>query len=763
MLFLDCLGGLYGDYSRDLHEVWHAKLDRPQSESEQATHQREIREAKKQVELEQKQRHAEAAKKASSIWARSPLTTDHPYLIEKGVKAHGMRLHEGKLVIPVYMDDGVVSLQFIAPNGDKHFLKGGRISGGYCCLGETENSEIVCIAEGFATAASIREATGHPVIVAFNANNLEPVAKAIRLKLPQVQIIICADDDVNTEGNPGVTYANKAAQAVGAEVAVPTFGDPRPEYVTDFNDMASLLGFDAVKQAINAASDPAQNVEADESDWPDLVPLDAPNLPCLDIAHLPAWAGDFVRAIAVDTETPPELAAGMALSACAVPAARRLRVSVKSGYFEPCNLWVVVALPPGNRKSAVQSAATAPLSAWQRDQAVQMQPEINRKTSEQDTSMARVKELRSQAARQKDAQKSKELAKKAADIEAGLSEIPTLPQIWTSDATPEELGSLLADNSECMAWLSSEGGIFDLLQGRYSNRIPNLDLVLKSHSGDPERVDRKSRPPVYLRCPLLSVGLSPQPDVLKGLAFKPGFRGRGLLGRFLYLLPRSPLGFRSLQSDPVPKAVRDAYESGIFAMLSWETATDENGDKCPHFLSLSDEARSKLHKFAQTIEVQMRPGGDFENFTDWAGKAPGAAVRIAGVLHGIKHAYGRPWETPITAEAMNAATQIMAVFGRHSLAALDMMGADPKVAAARHVWEWIERGRLSSFTVREAFNALRGTFSRVQYLRDALDVLVERGYIKVIEPTREGRGRPPSEVVLVRPNIRESWRSVPHS
>jgi hypothetical protein len=115
-------------------------------------------------------------------------------------------------------------------------------------------------------------------------------------------------------------------------------------------------------------------------DWPELVPLDTPNLPRLDLKCLPSWAGEFARAIATDTKTPPELAAGMILVACATSAARRLRVEVKQGYVELCNLWVVVTLPPGNRRSAVQSAATAPFVAWECDQAKIMEPEIRRIT-----------------------------------------------------------------------------------------------------------------------------------------------------------------------------------------------------------------------------------------------------------------------------------------------------------------------------------------------------------------------------------------------
>lgn len=492
-------------------------------------------------------------------------------------------------------------------------------------------------------------------------------------------------------------------------------------------------------------------------DWPELVPLDTPNLPRLDLNHLPHWASDYARAIAADTETPPELAAGMILVACATATSRRLRVMVKPGYFEPTNLWALVALPPGNRKSAVQSAATEPLLAWERDQAMIMEAEIKRITSERKTMEARAKEMRNNAAKEKDANKAKEIALEAADIEADLPEIPVQPQIWTSDATPERLGSLLAEHGECMAWLSSEGGVFDLLQGRYSNGIPNLDLILKAHSGDAERVDRGSRPPVFLKSPRLSIGLSPQPEVLRGLAAKPGFRGRGLLGRFLYLLPPSPLGYRSLQSSPVPDGVRNAYIAGIRAMLDWEPSTDDQGNEHPHLLRLSNEAYAEWHAFAKAIEERMQPGRELEHFTDWAGKAPGAAVRVAGVLHGIKHAHGRPWEAVISAETMTAALGIMAVITHHSLAALDMMGADPSIASARVVWKWIERGKLARFTVREAFNALRSTFPRVAMLRDALEALEERGYVEMIEPQREGQGRPPSPVVRVRPEIVRAW------
>ena len=337
-------------------------------------------------------------------------------------------------------------------------------------------------------------------------------------------------------------------------------------------------------------------------------------------------------------------------------------------------------------------------------------------SSERKTLETRAKELRNKAAKAKDPQLAEKDAKEAAEIEATLPEVPNTTQLWTSDATPERMGTLLADNDERMAWLSSEGGVFDLLQGRYSNGIPNLDLMLKAWSGDAERVDRGSRPPVYLRYPLLTVGLSPQPDVLRGLAAVPGFRGRGLIARFLYLLPPSPLGYRTLDAVPMPDRVRDAYSAGVRAMLDWSSPASPEGEVCPHMLELTPEAYTEWLDFARCMEMAMRPGADFEYATDWAAKAPGAAVRLAGVLHGIKHAHGEPWKAPIESQTMVFALEIMAVIARHSLAALDLVGTDEGVAAARRAWQWVIAGRRAHFTVREAHQTLKGTFPRVKGL-----------------------------------------------
>ena len=495
--------------------------------------------------------------------------------------------------------------------------------------------------------------------------------------------------------------------------------------------------------------------------WPDLVPLATPKLPRLDAGSLPAWAGDYAAALATATETPPELAIGMILAAAAVPCARRLRVMVAPGHFEPCNLWLAVALPPGNRKSAVQSAACAPLMTWEREATAAKAGEIARAESEAKTLQARANAARAAAARAKDLNEIEQATQDAAKLEASILEAPKPPQLWTSDATPEKLGVMLAEQNECMAWLSSEAGLFDLLAGRYSNGIPNLDLVLKSWSGDAERVDRGSRPPVFLRSPRLTIGLSPQPDVLRGLSNNPGFRGRGLLGRFFYLLPPSPLGYRDLSSNRpgarVPESVEIAYQEGIRAMLDWPAAPDPDGAEVPHLIRLEPAAYDEWLEFARRVEVRMRPGGDLEGLTDMAGKVPGGAARIAAVLHGIEHAHGTPWDAPVSLATMGHALNLAAAMLTHSAAALDMMGADPSISGARKVWEWLERGRRADATVRDAYQALKGSFPRVSGLNLALEALEERGYVRVLASIPVGPGRPPSPSIKVRPEIAEAW------
>ena len=495
-------------------------------------------------------------------------------------------------------------------------------------------------------------------------------------------------------------------------------------------------------------------VNKEEIFWQAPIPLSQHTLPTINLDLLPSWLGDFTKSLSQFTETPPELPLAMVLAACSTAAARRFKIRIKSNYSEPINLWLICALAPGNRKSSVQKEASQPLLDWEQAKAEELKSVIQQAQSERKTQEARIKELRNRAAKASRSDGDStydDLCDELNELEQNLEEITVAPQLWTSDATPEKLAGLLEYHQERMAWLSSEGGVFDLLQGRYSGGILNLDLVLKSHSGDSEKVDRSSRPTIYLKNPLLTMGLSPQPDVLNGLIHKPGFRGRGLLGRFLYLLPESPLGYRTLADVELPDWIRNEYHEKIKALLDLPLKSTEAGD-LEHTLHLSAEAYAEWKEFSRYMETQMRPDQPLEHLTDWAGKCPGALARLAAVLHVAEHAGSLqpPLEVPL--ETVKKAAVLMISFIEHSKVAFDLMGADETLQSARKVWGWIKRNQQEQFTQRDCFNALRATFSRMDLLKSALQILEERNYVQILEAEKTGVGRKPSRLVLVNPD-----------
>ena len=128
------------------------------------------------------------------------------------------------MVVPVRNIGGeLVGLQFIDADGDKKFLTGTPKTGCFHLIGELAPRAPLIIAEGYATAASVHMATQYPAVVAFDAGNLLPVARAWRDAAPDQEIIIAADNDAATAGNPGLMKARAAALAVGARLCWPTF------------------------------------------------------------------------------------------------------------------------------------------------------------------------------------------------------------------------------------------------------------------------------------------------------------------------------------------------------------------------------------------------------------------------------------------------------------------------------------------------------------------------------------------------------------
>jgi putative DNA primase/helicase len=228
--------GAFGSWRTGASETWAAGGADSLTAAERAEIRRQIAEAKRQRDAERAEMQRATASSAWREWSTSePASGDHPYLVTKGVRPHGLRRRGRRLLVPLADAEGRLwNVQRIAPDGTKRFAKGGRIAGLFCHVGgNPEAAAAVVVAEGWATAATLHEATGLPVLAAMNAGNLEPVARAARRLWPAVPLVVAADNDHGTAGNPGLAKAHDAALATGATVVAP----PTMPAVTDFNDL----------------------------------------------------------------------------------------------------------------------------------------------------------------------------------------------------------------------------------------------------------------------------------------------------------------------------------------------------------------------------------------------------------------------------------------------------------------------------------------------------------------------------------------------
>jgi hypothetical protein len=244
---------------------------------------------------------------------------------------------------------------------------------------------------------------------------------------------------------------------------------------------------------------------------------------------------------------------------------------------------------------------------------------------------------------------------------------------------------------------------------------------------------------VMLQAATITIGLTPQPQILQSLASCAAFRGRGFLARFLYSIPKSPLGRRHGKADSIPASVLEDYRTSVRMMLDkFQPHLDLTGSIGTHVLTLSAAAYNLWFQFWLEVESDFRDRGQLEFLKDWGSKLPGAVARIAAILHTAEHAFSAPqstligqkWNTVISEEIMQDAISLARTLVPHARFAFDQMGVDQDMAGAKLILEWIQRQDIRQFSQREGHHALQHRFPKVSKLEAALGVLEERGYIR---------------------------------
>ena len=244
---------VFGDLSRDLSESYQPGRDKPLTRAELEAAKRETAEHKAQAEAKKRDAEKRTAERARKRWDEARRAKDdHPYLTAKGVGYHGSGQTGDALLVPMFdpTTGTLHNVQWIGPDGVKRFMRDGRTKG-LCFLldgAAPEGDGVLLLSEGFATAASCREATAYPTACAFTAGNLLPVAEALRGMYPEARIIIAGDHDANGTGQKA---AMEAARAVGGLVSIPVTAG------RDWNDVHQAEGMDALRAEIEAAREPS--------------------------------------------------------------------------------------------------------------------------------------------------------------------------------------------------------------------------------------------------------------------------------------------------------------------------------------------------------------------------------------------------------------------------------------------------------------------------------------------------------------------------
>ena len=233
--------GCVGSWKSGEVRSWCAKSYSALTQDEREANARRMEAARAQRQQEVAKAQCEAKAHALKLWREAiPATHRHPYIQSKGISATGLRQLDDVLLVPLSDISGaLVNLQRIYPDGNKRFLKGGRVSGAFWLTGATETpcAGVLYVCEGVATAATVAKAIKGPVVAAMNANNLKPVMRAIYAEHPALSLVVCADNDWRTQGNPGITKAREAAEAVHGAITWPTVCMEEDCRCTDFNDI----------------------------------------------------------------------------------------------------------------------------------------------------------------------------------------------------------------------------------------------------------------------------------------------------------------------------------------------------------------------------------------------------------------------------------------------------------------------------------------------------------------------------------------------
>lgn len=458
--------------------------------------------------------------------------------------------------------------------------------------------------------------------------------------------------------------------------------------------------------------------QADPVTWEAPIGFDEVRTPEIAADVLPGAFSAFAKALAETAEVPESMTTMATLGAVSAAVTKKFKVAITGDWLEPLNIYSLTALPPANNKSYVLREVIGPIESWEADRFLEMQSAIRAAVSTRRNEESLIVSLRAKAARNDKPEQRAALFAEVTELEGKLTKVPVPPKVYINDATPEALAAAISEQEGRIAIISDEGGMTETLAGLYSSGRANYDVLLKGYDGGTLRLKRKDRE-IDLR-PYISVLLLVQPQVLRNMAQQKAFAGRGLFERFFYLLPTSKLGFRTLNTRPIPGDVRTAYSRELRRLLDLPVLKHHSGADEPTLLRLSPGAAELFAAYRHEIEPALSPEGRLRVFAGWAGKLAGNCARVAGLLHVAEHGTST---LTISRETMDRAILLCRALTEHALAAHSMMELDRSTQDAADLYNHIRERGEPLIGRTELLRRFHGRFTNKRRFDAALETL----------------------------------------
>jgi phage/plasmid primase-like uncharacterized protein len=626
--------------------TWTAKGEGRLTPSEREALTLRMEESRKARKAEEERRHKEAAEKAKSIYDAAVDCTGHPYLTRKRVQpVPGLKVSADpkydSLIVPVVTEQKeLAGLQFILPDKpedgrDKNFLTGTDKTGHFFPIGGKDTGKPLLICEGVATGLSLHECLELPVLVAFDAGNLLPVAELARRLYPEREIILCADYDDPGKGYPnpggiGVAKATEAALAIGGSLAVPHHEGRK----VDWNDLHRLMGAGEVRAQFMNHRKPEARQDGQEPEESRILPPPPP----VPLEAFPDEVQIMLKEASETFTVPMQIpvACLLAVLSCLVGGTRL--ISLRSSWKEPGNIWIVTVAASGIGKTPCATAFFSPIKRLEYEAFKQWRDEYA--TYENELELVRKERTRAKRGE-------------------SMPERPIQPkrrQAYVDDATVEALGEVLSENPRGIMWRKDElaGLIADL--DKYSSGNSGggtRSRLLSSYDGQEWKTSRTSDPRRNLYIPHAFVGIfgGIQPAMLPKV-FEAGASGvdeaSGFLQRFILIrAEREKPGYWTERS--LSQSSKDLIASIVAALWAWDIEYDAEGREVEKIVPVSRQAKAAFIEWFNAIAQQEFLSQNAALLS----KLKGQAQRLCLLLHSLDAAIaGTDGMNPVTEGTM---------------------------------------------------------------------------------------------------------------